>query len=167
MNLILMQAGYVPVIINTNSKAEYLLALEQADAGEEEDFIMLIGNNLLYSLELFYKGAKGESIEDVGDIDKRIALLQKRMELEHPIGSKLKDKPTQELLIDGLMLDLTKGLFVQLKKFERFFNTFSCELYNKYDGQYRSVAKIKMQDEIAEHLEVIKHSGKVLDRYQC
>jgi Fic family protein len=90
-NLILMQAGYAPVIINTNSKAEYLLALEQADAGEIEPFITLIGRNLIYSLELYLRGAKGERIENLDDLDQRVALLQQRLVAQGNTSEQPKD----------------------------------------------------------------------------
>lgn len=79
MNLILMQAGYVPVIINTNTKAEYLLALEQADAGELEPFITLIGQNLIQSLELFLQAAQGKPITEPMDFDSQLATLQAKL----------------------------------------------------------------------------------------
>ncbi len=79
MNLILMQAGYVPVIINTNSKGEYLLALEAADAGELEPFIGLIGHNLLQSLALFLRGAQGKPIDETTDLNTTLAALQAKL----------------------------------------------------------------------------------------
>ncbi|MCB0063416.1 MAG: Fic family protein [Caldilineaceae bacterium] len=79
MNLILMQAGYVPVIINTNTKGEYLLALEAADAGELEPVLLLIGKNLVQSLELFLRGARGEPIDQSTDLDRKLAELQARV----------------------------------------------------------------------------------------
>jgi Fic family protein len=67
MNLILMQTGYVPVIIKLASKGAYLFALEQADAGELEDFIVLVEGELIYSMELYLRGVRGEDIEGIGD----------------------------------------------------------------------------------------------------
>ncbi len=41
MNLILMQAGYVPTIVQTGTKNEYILALEKADEDDDlSDFII-------------------------------------------------------------------------------------------------------------------------------
>lgn len=82
MNLILMQTGFVPVVVQLEAKEEYLLALEKADTGDLEDFIVLIGRGLLRSMELYVRAARGESIEELGDLDKRIALLQRRVEGE-------------------------------------------------------------------------------------
>lgn len=121
MNLILMQAGYVPVVIQTNSKAEYLLALEKADAGEAEDFIGLIGQNLIYSLALFLRGAKGERIEDLADLDKRIALLQQRLVTEGKTSSTPKDAASQKNLFDQLIRPLFTKLLDKLAQFDLFF----------------------------------------------
>ena len=80
LNLILMQAGYVPVIINTNTKAEYLLGLELADSGELAPFITLVGRNLLQSLALFLRGAQGKPIDEPADLDAKLAELQQRLQ---------------------------------------------------------------------------------------
>jgi Fic family protein len=83
MNLLLMQTGYVPAIIQTESKEEYLLALEQADSGEIEPFIELIAQNLLRSMQLYWRSAKGEAIdqiESVANFEQKIAHLQKRID---------------------------------------------------------------------------------------
>ena len=64
MNFILMHFGFPPVIIKTEDKASYLSALAQADAGILEPFVNYIAENLVHSLEIMLKGARGESIED-------------------------------------------------------------------------------------------------------
>ena len=64
MNFILMQFGYPPVIIKTEDKENYYAVLRLADADELEPFIEYIAQNLVRSLEIMIKGAKGESIED-------------------------------------------------------------------------------------------------------
>ncbi len=89
MNLILMQAGYVPVIININSKGEYLLALEKADVGEIEDFIKLIGENLLRSLQLFLRAAKGQALDGAN------AVVESANQLQQQLSAVSKTPPTQ------------------------------------------------------------------------
>lgn len=79
MNFILMKFGYPPVIIKTEDKVNYFAALRLADAGNITAFIEYIAKNLNYSLEIMIAGAKGESIEEPDDIDKEIALLEKRL----------------------------------------------------------------------------------------
>ena len=79
MNLILMQHGYPPVIVQTESKGEYLLALEKADAGELDNFVTLIGMNLLRSLDLFLAGAHGVDIDHLNDWQERATHLQEQI----------------------------------------------------------------------------------------
>lgn len=79
MNFILMQYGYPPVVIKTNDKQNYIAALRQADAGLLEPFMEYIADNLIHSLELMVKGAKGENIDEPDDLDKEIALLEQRL----------------------------------------------------------------------------------------
>ncbi|MGD1889888.1 MAG: Fic family protein [Cyclobacteriaceae bacterium] len=80
MNFILMQFGYPPVIIKTQDKENYIAALRQADAGIIEPFIEYITDNLIRSLEIMIKGAKGEDIEEPDDLDKELALLKQRLD---------------------------------------------------------------------------------------
>jgi cell filamentation protein, protein adenylyltransferase len=81
MNLIIMQNGFPPAIIHTERKDEYLLALEHADqAGDIEQFTEFVGEAVVASLEMELKAARGETIEDPDDIDKKVALLQKKID---------------------------------------------------------------------------------------
>src|SRR5690606_36744507 len=57
MNLLFMQAGFPPVVIPTQIKDDYLLALEKADADNDlESFILLIVEQLLNPMNLYVKG---------------------------------------------------------------------------------------------------------------
>ncbi|MGB0525482.1 MAG: Fic family protein, partial [Flammeovirgaceae bacterium] len=74
MNFILMKHGYPPVIIKTEDKENYYNALRQADGGNLTAFVTYIAQNLVHSLHIMIKGAKGESIEEPDDLDKELAL---------------------------------------------------------------------------------------------
>lgn len=127
MNLILMQAGYVPVITRLESREDYLLALEKADAGELEDFIILVGEGLINSLELYLRGARGESIEELEDFDKKIALLQKKIEADLSIIAKDEAHTIQRRLrlFDNLIIPLLEKLVFRVEKFKVFFDELS------------------------------------------
>ena len=68
MNLIFMQMGFPPVIIHTEDKNNYLLALEQADEGDLDSFVSIIGEELRRSLRLYIRRALGEQIEEISDL---------------------------------------------------------------------------------------------------
>src|SRR5215203_1479217 len=86
MNFILMQFGYPPVIIKTEDKQNYYAVLRLADVDELEPFIGYIVQNLVRSLEIMIRGAKGESIEEPDDLDKEIALLERKI---RTVGKKI------------------------------------------------------------------------------
>jgi len=79
MNFILMKYNFPPVIIKTEEKNQYFAALQLADSGIIEAFINYIAGNLVHSLEIMIRGAKGESIEEPDDLDKELALLELRL----------------------------------------------------------------------------------------
>lgn len=76
MNLILMQSGYVPTVVKTETKPQYIAALEKADSDDLEEFIQLIGENLKHSLELYLKAAHNEPIEESYDFTQSVRRIQ-------------------------------------------------------------------------------------------
>jgi len=79
MNYVLLTNGLPPIIIKSADKKNYLRALNAADTGDTETFLEYIGEQLLWSLELAIKAAKGERIEELNDLDKELALLTKQL----------------------------------------------------------------------------------------
>ena len=77
MNMILIKHGYTVSLIRHENRDEYLGQLERADKTEDlTEFISYIANSCEYSLVLHLKAARGESIEEIEDIDKEIALFK-------------------------------------------------------------------------------------------
>lgn len=118
MNLLLMQYGYPPVVIKQQDRQAYYYALRQADAGELSTFIEYIGENLLHSLDLQLKGARGESLEDPDDLDKEIALLKKGLEQEEVIP---KSREMVNDIIDKSIFPLLEEIHTQCKKLDELF----------------------------------------------
>lgn len=146
MNLILMQGGYVPVIIHQEDRQAYYAALESADVGELETFTFFIGERLIDSMTLYVRGAKGERIDDLGDIDKRIALLKKKFQLEHVVGAE-RTVETQKVFFENFLKPFSEILLTQLKKFEVFFNSSEYGVqYLKYDNELGRFYVISSQD---------------------
>lgn len=114
MNLLLMQYGYPPVIVKQQDRQAYYFALRQADGGELSAFIEYMGENLLHSLNIQLKGAKGESLEEPDDLDKEIALLKGSLEGEEMVP-KSEDEVRTLLLVSVIpLLDEIKRQCIKL-----------------------------------------------------
>ena len=93
LNLILMQAGYPPLVVRLEQKGEYLLALEKADADNDlEPFIRLIGQALLDSLKLITDGANGKSITAQTNLDEKVMRLQQKLKTTPATESKSEEE---------------------------------------------------------------------------
>ena len=80
MNMVLIKHGYTVALIRQENRDDYINHLEQVDKTEDlTDFINYIANSCEYSLDLHLRAARGESIEDVDDIDKEIALFKRSL----------------------------------------------------------------------------------------
>ncbi len=95
MNFILMQFGYPPVIIRTEDRENYFGVLRLADAGELQPFVDYVAENLIRSLELMIRGAKGEEIDDPEDLSKELAILKARV---RSVGRQLEMKRSPQTI---------------------------------------------------------------------
>ncbi|MFN7116630.1 MAG: Fic family protein [Saprospiraceae bacterium] len=132
MNFILMQHGLPPVIIKTEDKNNYFAALRQADAGLLEPFIEYIGENLVRSLELMVRGAKGESIDEPDDVDKEIALLEQKLQT---LGAKTFPKKTTAVLynfFESSILPLIKAFQNHSEKYSKLYREVLCRVKLTY-----------------------------------
>ena len=76
MNMILIKHGYTVAMIQREKRDQYIHELEQADKTESlSGFIDYIATSCEYTLNLYLRAARGQSIEDVDDIDKEIEFL--------------------------------------------------------------------------------------------
>lgn len=118
MNLLLMQYGYPPVVIKQQDRQAYYYALRQADAGDLGTFIGYIGENLLHSLDIQLKGARGESLEEADDLDKEIALLKGNLEKEDVV---MKNSELIHQLLSTSFFPLFQEMQKQCKKLDDLF----------------------------------------------
>jgi len=79
MNYVLLKSQLPMVVIKSDEKRNYLNALNQADTGEIDLFVKYVGEQLLWSLDLNIKAAKGENIEETGDWEKEIELIKRKV----------------------------------------------------------------------------------------
>ena len=77
MNMILTRHGYAVAIVRQDDRERYIGELERINhAGQLAGFIEFIASCCEYTLNLHLRAARGESIEDAGDIDREIALFK-------------------------------------------------------------------------------------------
>jgi len=120
MNFILMLKGFPPVIIKADKKDEYFAALQQADAGNLEVFFDYIGRQLLRSLDIMIRGAKGEVIEELDDVDKELALLKEQLKKEEDVRFS-KSNEAVLYLWQNCLHDLLESVHAKLNQFDDLF----------------------------------------------
>jgi len=154
MNYVLLRNGFPPVIIKSSDKVKYLNNLHQADIGDYAPFIEYVAEQLIWSLEISIKAAKGESIEEQGDLDKRLAMLEKELEAVDP-NEEVKLRYSKEVFVDifySWVRNLIKASVPEIQKFNRFFTGMShyIQLANGFSStQFTN----ETPDEIIEKLE--------------
>lgn len=134
MNFILMKFGYPPVIIKTEDKVNYFAALRLADAGNITAFIEYIAKNLNHSLEIMIAGAKGESIEEPDDIDKEIALLEKRLNALGENSNIGKSRESLEFLIDNVAVKIYDKIIQRSGKLNNMYLNNELLFKTKFNG---------------------------------
>ena len=119
-NLILKQFGYPPIVVKQSEKNIYHFALQTADTGKLDPFIEFINRNVVNSLELYLKGARGESIEEVDELEKDLAALEEKL---RKLSSKIVKREKVVLLdiFDKSILPLLSKLMDNYAKFDRFY----------------------------------------------
>lgn len=81
-----------------------------------------MAQNLVHSLEIMIKGARGESIEEPDDLDKEIALLEQKLK---GVGRNLgmfKNKETMIEIYSGSLLRLNINFLNKSLKFDSFYS---------------------------------------------
>lgn len=121
MNFILMQFGYPPVIIKTEDKENYYAVLRLADADQLEPFIEYIATNLVSSLEIMLRGAKGEDIEEPDDLDKELALLEKKLTASGPSLQVDRNPENVAKVFESSIRPILERVKEVCEKFDRFY----------------------------------------------
>lgn len=144
MNFILMQYNYPPVIIKTEDKNNYFSALQLADTGPEflVHFVEYIAENLNRSIKIMIKGAKGESIEDPDDLDKEIALLEKKLKTAGGKVEVLKSKANILNILDDSISRLAIEFNEKGTKIEDFYSEAKFSATHRYMTGNRLASKL-------------------------
>ena len=120
-NLMLMRHGYPPLIVKKEDKEAYLYALAQADEGDLSDLLGFFADALLDAMQLYLRGARGEDLGELGDFDKRMALLTQRLASEEEEKAALKSLQTQAHLFDNLLRPLFSALYTRFGRVDSLF----------------------------------------------
>jgi Fic family protein len=133
-NLILMQAGWPPIVIRQEDRYSYYEILNQANAGEYIPMIQFWSEQLKRSLEIYLKAAKGESIDEPSDIDKEIALFKAGFDKENKISLK-NDNETLLRVMNKSFIPLEKAITTKFQSIEDLFLDkkyyLSCNIFNE------------------------------------
>ncbi|HEX8428672.1 Fic family protein [Hymenobacter sp.] len=121
MNLILMRHGYPMTVIRATDRNRYLAALAEADAGEIEPFFHFVSESVESSLQLMIRAAKGESIDEPDDLDKKLALLKKQVLSREDVLEMTWNMDTQAKLWHNLISFWFEDLSKQLLRFDELF----------------------------------------------
>jgi len=135
MNLILMQSGYLPVVLKLSRKSEYFLALEKADVGELEDFIVFVAQALIESENIYLRAANGELIDELDDFDKKLHLLRRAIETEVGTDENLRTQASQNFIVSGIVSSLFKTVCDRFANIDPLFAVRDLHISYNAEGQ--------------------------------
>ena len=84
-NYALLRNNLLPIVIKTQERDRYIGGLQHADIGHILPLAEFMLDNLLWSLTLGMRAAKGESIQEPDDLDKEINVFVRGGEAAHPL----------------------------------------------------------------------------------
>jgi Fic family protein len=121
VNYALLRRGYVPIVVRTESKKEYLGVLSAADAGDVKPFAEFIGWRVVDALELGVRAANGESIEEPEDWQKEMKLFAQSFKAESSPAPARNEELLQKWLASTI-LDLTEHTLEKLAPLNQLFS---------------------------------------------
>ncbi len=153
VNYVLMKHNYPPLIVKSDDKMGYLTALQKADSGNIAAFVDYMAEQLIWSLELALKAAKGENIDEPEDLDKKLSLLEKELHAIDP-DNEVRIQLSKEVFNDiykTWVRELFKEAIFVVQKFNGFFTGSNHGIY--VHGAYISFVNQAI-DDILEKLDV-------------
>jgi Fic family protein len=121
MNYVLFKNDLPPIIIKTDDKRNYLSALNRADVGDIDSFVQYICKQLIWSLEMSIKAANGESIDEPGDLDKKIKLLKQKLNSTDEVVKVVKSREAILEIFNNSIEPLLEQLSAKLSELDSLF----------------------------------------------
>ena len=125
-NYVLLRNSLLPIVIKSAERDRYLGGLQNADTGRMLPLTRFMLDNVIWSLDLGIRAAKGESIRESEDIDKEMELFIRNKKGPEPDPS------------DVEVLDQVYFRFVSpiIEKLDRLCERYGSELFNSYLGEH-------------------------------
>lgn len=132
LNYVLLKNNFPPIIIKSSDKKNYLSTLHKADVGDLEAFSKYIAEQLIWSLEISIKAAKGESIDESNDWEKKLAMMKIDVfkDMNKYVIYKKSKESIKDFILENFYELLRKISFLNLK-FEALFNSTNYYIYEK------------------------------------
>jgi len=128
LNFVLMEHNYVPVVLSVNEREAYISALRSADADTSaiDQLTRFIAEAELASFDLHCRGARGDNIEGITDLDKAILMLKRQLsKVEEPQPLNVE---SQIACFEHSIIPLLTRTKQKLEEFDEFFATRSLSL---------------------------------------
>ncbi len=139
MNYILLRNGLPPIVIKSDDKKNYLRVLHLADAGDLNPLVEYMGQQLEWSLDIYLKGAKGESIEEQDDLEKAIDIWKKGLLTD----AKVVIPRSNELILEVFNHSLIPLFEMFFDKHQRFDELYTeKQITNKIDNHIHEVERL-------------------------
>ncbi|MBY0424261.1 MAG: Fic family protein, partial [Cytophagales bacterium] len=160
MNYVLFKNDLPPIVIKSEEpeKRKYLLALNKADTGDLDSFVQFIAQQQISSLELAIKAAKGESLDEPGDLDKKIKVLKQKLNSEEDEIKILKNKESVFEVFTNVIEPLIYKLIEKLNQFDDLFKTKNVEIringsdiiYDQLEEKINSTKAIMLESVVSQ-----------------
>jgi Fic family protein len=160
MNLELMRAGFPPAVIRTEEKDAYFSALRQADGGNLAAFAEHIAERVDRSLSTMLAAAKGESIDEPNDLDKKLFLLEQEFKSNETFNRSARTSESIRRVFEHVYAPFVTRLNVIAGKFRRFYES---TVETIYDGTATSfawdaVTQAHIREQINESTKALSYS---------
>jgi Fic family protein len=168
MNYVFAKNNLPLVVIKSEEKKDYLAALNRADTGDLNAFVEYIGNQLLWSLDLSIKAAKGENIDEDDDLDKELELLNRDLK---QIPDEFNKKKSYEEIInifENSIVPLHNELQNKVDKISDLFvsteNSIFINQYEKESWGTKTLTHKTITDQYSENATNSPYKGKLINQ---
>jgi Fic family protein len=121
VNYALMRKDWMPIVIRTEDKKTYLSALSAADAGNLEPFSEFLELQVVRSLELGIKAARGEELEEPEDWRKEMELFVRANLTKEGPAPRL-DSALREQWLNHSIVPLVDAVLLKVQPLKKVFS---------------------------------------------